>query len=108
MACRQRQEHQIGVSGDRPLRALQVWHQHRGEQPRKALCIVEHFGRIGELRHQLRRDERADLDLALPGAVGAPQPFTLAFGRDDGGDALQPVAQAHFADDRGSWNRCHG
>ncbi len=53
---------------------------------------------VGELRQELRRDKRADLDLAHPGAVLGIEPGDLLLGRHDFGDALQSVAEPHFAD----------
>ncbi len=53
---------------------------------------------IGELRQELRRDKRADLDLAHPGGVLGIEPGDLLLGRQDLGDALQSVAEPHFAD----------
>jgi hypothetical protein len=49
-----------------------------------------------------RRHERADLDLAQAGGMGAAQPFDLVGGRQRAGDALQAVAQADLAHDDGS------
>ncbi len=60
--------------------------------------MAHHRLGIGELRQQFGRDERADLDLAHPGGVLGVDPGDLLLGRHDLGDALQPVAQAHFAD----------
>ena len=53
---------------------------------------------VGELRQQLGRDKRADLDIAHPGGVLGIEPGELLLGRHDLGDALQSVAEPHFAD----------
>ena len=52
---------------------------------------------IGELRQQLGRDERADLDLPHTGGVLGLEPGDLLLGRQDLGDALQAVAEPDFA-----------
>ena len=65
----------------------------------QGLRVRDQLGGVGELRQELRRNERADLDLALAGGVRGANPGLLALGRQHGADALQPVAQADFADD---------
>jgi hypothetical protein len=100
VAGRQRHDHQVGLARDGAFGALQVGHEHRGEQPRQRLGEGEQFGRVGQLRQQVRRHEGADLDLALAGRVRVADPFELAGRGQHPRDALQAVAQAHFADDR--------
>src|SRR5215469_12590711 len=55
------------------------------------------FG-VGELRQELGRDERADLDLTHAGGVLSLEPCNLLFGRHDLGEALESVAEPDFAD----------
>jgi len=104
MAGRQRHDHQVGLARDGAFGALEVGHQHRGEHPRQRLRIGQQFGGVGQLRQQVRGHERTDLDLALAGRVRVADPFELAFCGQHAGDALQAVAQAHFADDR-AWRQ---
>ena len=108
MARRERHQQQIGFGVDRPFRALQVRHQHRDQEVRQRLRKGDQLRRVGQLRQQARRHERADLDLALAGGVGLADPLELASGREDGGDALQAVAQADLADHdvRGEAGHC--
>jgi hypothetical protein len=100
VAGRQGHDHQVGLARDGAFRALQVGHQHRGEQARQRLGKGQQFGGVGQLRQQVRRHEGADLDLALAGRVRVADPFELAGGGQHTGDALQAVAQPHFANDR--------
>ena len=72
-------------------------------RPGKRLGEGQHLGRVGQLRQQARRHEGADFDLALAGGVGGANPFELGGRRDDPGDALQAVAQAHLADHGAPW-----
>ena len=97
VAGRQRHEQQVGARFDRALRALEIRHQHGSEESRQCLRIRQHLRGVGQLRQQPRRHERADFDLALSRGVGIAHPFELARSRQDGGDALQAVAQADFA-----------
>ena len=54
VARRQRHEHQVGSRGDRALGALQVRHQHRGDEARQRLRERDQLGGIGQLRQQPR------------------------------------------------------
>ena len=67
-------------------------------RPGSVLRERDELGRVGELRQQARRHERADLDLALAGVVGVADPLELLRRGQHAGDALQAVAQADFAD----------
>ena len=80
------------------LRALQVRHQRRdGEAGNRERALRDLLG-VGELRQQLRRHERADLDLPHAGRVLGLDPGELLVGRHHGLDVLQPVAQADLVD----------
>jgi hypothetical protein len=59
--------------------------------------VTHHRLGVGQLRQELWRDERRHLDFAHPGGVFRVEPGELGLGRHDSGDALQPVAHAHFA-----------
>ena len=98
MARGQRHEQQVGLGGDGALGPPEVGHQHRDHQVRQGLRESHQLGGVGELRQEMRRDERADLDLALAGFPGAADPLDLALGRQHRLDALQAVAEADFAD----------
>jgi len=92
-----RQHHQVRTALDRAFGALEVRHQDRCEEAPQGLGIGEDLGRVGHLGKESGRDERADLDLALPGGVRLCDPLALVVGTDDRGDGLQPVAHAYFA-----------
>jgi hypothetical protein len=99
VAGRQRQQHRVGARVDCAFGALQVGHQHRDRQPGQLERAGDDLGGIGQLRHQLGRHERADLDLAQPGTIGAVQPLQLVGGGQRARQDLQAVAQTDLAHD---------
>ena len=102
VAGRQRHEHRVGRAVDCQFGALEVGHQHGGGEPGQRLAECNEFSRVGELRHQPRRHERTHLDLAHTGRMGGPHPLDLVRRGHDALQDLQAVAQADFADARGS------
>jgi hypothetical protein len=95
----QRHEHQVGAAFDRPLGAFEVRHEHRSEKSRQRLRERDQFGRVGKLWQEARRNERADLDLALACRPRVANPLDLVLGGQNARDALQAVAQPYLADD---------
>ena len=67
MAGGKRNDHQVGLGGDRALGAAQIGHQDGSKELRQRLRKGHEFGRVGQLRQQPCRHEGADLDLALAG-----------------------------------------
>jgi hypothetical protein len=61
--------------------------------------VRNQFCRVGQLRQQLRGNERPNLNLALTGGVGGVDPGEFLRSWQDGLNALQAVTQADFADD---------
>jgi hypothetical protein len=94
----ERHQQQVRAALDRALRAFQVWHQHRDEQSRQRLGESHKLRGIGELWQQPRGHEGPDFDFPHAGSVRFADPLALVLGRHYGGDALQPVPQADFAD----------
>src|SRR5207248_1747060 len=80
------------------LGAARIGDQRRYLEPPQGQRVLDHRLGVGELRQELRRDERRDLDLAHPGGVFGVEPGELGLGRQDMGDALQAVAHPDFAD----------
>ena len=107
VAGRERHQQHVDLAFDRALGAPKVGHEHRDDEAGQRLRERHQLDRVGELRQQPCRHERADLDLALAGRVGVADPFELALGGERRGDALQAVAQADLANDRARWKRVH-
>src|ERR1051326_1961686 len=61
-------------------------------------CLLNNLSGIGHRRDQLRRHERADLDLGEPGAGERADPGLLRFRRHQVLGVLQAVARPDFAD----------
>ena len=80
---------------------FQIGHQHRYAKSGQRLGERDQVIGVGQLRQQARRNERADLDLALAGRVCVADPFDFLRGRQHARNALQPVAQADFTNDGG-------
>src|SRR5262249_4191100 len=80
------------------FRALQVRHQRRHREARNLQRRLGHFLGVGELRQQLRRHERAHLDVAHTRGVLGLDPRNLQVGRHNRLDALNAVTKADFAD----------
>jgi len=78
--------------------ALQVRHQRRHREPRHRERALRHLLGVGELRQQLRRHERAHLDIAHAGRDFGLDPGELQICRHDRLDVLDAVAQPDFAD----------
>jgi hypothetical protein len=112
VAGRERHHHQVGLARDGPFGALEIGHQHRGEQARQRLRIREQLGRVGQLRQQMRGHERAHLDLALPRPRGRRVSIRVcvrwaARGRCSGGRRAGPLrGQPHSAAGRRESSRC--
>ena len=83
---------------ERHGRVAQVRHQHDDTQVGNCTRLRDHLGAVGHLRQHLRRDERADLDLAQARLRQRRNPAVLGLGRQRALDALQPVARPDFAD----------
>ena len=98
LADRQHEIHLVHPESEAPLGALQIGDQRRDGEPGQRQCMAHHRFGIGELRQELRRDERADLDLAHAGGEFGVQPGDLLLGRHDFGEALEAVAQPDLAD----------
>ena len=107
MARRQRQQHQVGVAGDGTLGSFQVRHQDRDHEAGQGASRGDELGGVGQLRQEARRHERADLDLAQPGGMGAAQPFELQLRGQDAGDALQSIAQPDLANHDAGFSTFH-
>ena len=98
VADRQHKIHLVDAERQAALGALEVGDQRRDGEPGQRQRMAHHRLGIGELRQELGRDKRADLDLAHPGGVFGIEPGDLLLGRHDLGDALQSVAEPDFAD----------
>jgi len=68
--------------------------------------VGDQFAGIGQLRQQPGGHERSHFDLALPGRIGRVDPFELGGRGQHHRQALQAVAQAHFAQDDISCHVC--
>ena len=101
LADRQHEIHLVHAERQAAFGALEVRDQRRHRQPRQSQRMAHDRLGVGELRQQLWRDKRADLDLAHPGGMLGVEPGDLLLGRHDFGEALQPVAHADFADKGG-------
>ena len=99
----QRHDQQIGLTFDRALRAFEVRHQNGSEQSGQRLGVRKNLCGVGKLREQPRRNERADLHLAQTRGMPPFDPCALAPGGKNRADALQAVAQTHFANHDGRW-----
>jgi hypothetical protein len=98
VAGRQRQQHPVGAAVHGTLGPLQVGHQHRHDQARQGFGKGHQLGGVGQLGQQFGRHKRADFDLADARVVSALNPLQFLCGGQGAGNALQAVAQAHFAD----------
>jgi hypothetical protein len=99
VAGRQRQDHQVRTAFNGPLGTFQIGHQHAGLQPGQRQRVGQHLGGVGQLGQQAGGHKRAHLDLTLPGSVCGTYPFALSRCGQNGLDALQAIAKAHFTDD---------
>ena len=98
VADRQHEIHLVHAPRQAALRPAKVRNQGRHGKAGQAQRVAHHRFDVGELRQQFGRDEGAYLDFAHPGGIFGVEPGDLVLGRQDLGEALQPVAQADFAD----------
>src|ERR1044072_1353757 len=80
-----------GVS--RALEAFQVWCERNYLQAFYFYCLLTNLSGSAHRRDQLRRHERADLDLGEPGAGERADPGLLRFRRHQVLGVLQAVAR---------------
>ena len=97
-------QQRVRIDFDGSLGPLQVWHQHRRFKSRQRLRVRDQFCGVSELRQQPHRHKRTDLDLALPSRISRRNPFKLLCGGKNRCDALQAIAQTHFADGDGCFH----
>ncbi len=97
-ADRQYEIHLVHAERQAALGASEVRDQRRHSEPGKRQRVAHDGLGVGELREELGRDERADLDLTHAGGVLGIEPGDLLFSRQDLGDALQAIAEPDFAD----------
>ncbi len=98
LADRQHEIHLVHPEREAAFGAARIRDQRRHGQTRQRQRVLHDRLGVGELRQQLRRHKRGDLDLAHPGGVFGVEPGQLRLGRHDLGDALQAVAHPDFAD----------
>ena len=98
LADREHKIHLVHPEREAPLGAARIRDQRRHGQTRQGQRVPHDFFGVGQLRQQLRRHERADLDIAHPGRVFGIEPRQFRLGRHDLGDALQAVAHPDLAD----------
>ncbi|MNS77692.1 hypothetical protein D3C72_1112770 [compost metagenome] len=98
MAGRQRHDHRMGTGCQGPFRPLEIGHQHRCHEARQLQRMLQHCLGIGQLWQQPGGHHGANLHFAHASGIGGIDPAAFLCSADDGGNALQAVAQAYLAD----------
>ena len=87
---------------------LRVRHQDDVRDAGPPLDPLQHVGRVGELRQQLRVREGGDLELREAGPADAVEHLDLVVGGHEDGHRLQAVARPAFAGDHRFRQAHHG